>query len=60
MINRGKYGLIELACDACGEVRETKQTEFMAAWPAAKEEGWRARKVANEWLHFCPDPACKP
>lgn len=54
MIDRqGNRVLIE--CDSCPEIYEGEEdTEFTAVWAEAKREGWRTRKIANEWLHGCP------
>lgn len=54
MIDRqGAKVLIECdSCDAvfCGGDHE----EFKVVWADAKKEGWRTKKIANEWLHGCP------
>ena len=50
-------GKIDIACDVCGEVRETGTDEWGVAWPKAKDDGWRAEKIGKDWLHSCPD--CK-
>lgn len=54
MIDRqGNRILIE--CDMCDEVFEGQEDEpFAAVWGAAKRDGWKTRKVAEEWLHGCP------
>jgi hypothetical protein len=28
---------------------------FPEVWAAAKRDGWKTRKIAEEWLHGCPD-----
>ena len=58
MIDRqGAKILIE--CDCCEEVFSgDDHEEFAAVWANAKSEGWRTRKIANEWLHACPNPKC--
>jgi hypothetical protein len=49
-------GQIVIECDSCNEVFDGRPHEdFSAVWSAAKEEGWTARKIADEWLHGCPD-----
>lgn len=54
MIHRtGAYIVIE--CDSCDEqFKGHDHEEFAVVWAAAKREGWKARKVASEWLHGCP------
>lgn len=54
MIDR-QFNRIVIECDSCdelfsGDVGE----EFEIVWAEAKREGWRTRKIANEWLHGCP------
>jgi Fe2+ or Zn2+ uptake regulation protein len=41
-------------CDDCGEVLETKTSNFDAARNVLKREGWRAIKVGEAWEHRCP------
>lgn len=53
MIDR-QYGYIVFECDSCDEAFETDTEDFAEAWAEAKREGWRSRKIANEWLHGCP------
>lgn len=45
---------ISFCCDACGEVRESDD-EFAIAWRVAKDEGWKAKKLGEDWVHSCPD-----
>lgn len=52
MIDR-QGGKILIECDSCDEVHEG-DGEFAAVWAEAKCEGWRTRKIADEWLHGCP------
>jgi hypothetical protein len=65
MIDR-QGGQIVIECDSCGAQFEARVeglegdacTDWDEVWPAAKSGGWKARKIANEWLQFCPD--CEP
>lgn len=57
MIDR-QCGKIVIECDACDAVFPGASDEWNEVWPAAKREGWRARKVGEEWVHTCPE--CKP
>jgi hypothetical protein len=54
MIDRqGSKVLIE--CDSCDEVFSgDEDAEFKDVWAAAKRDGWRTRKVGNDWVHGCP------
>ena len=54
MIDRqGNKILIE--CDSCDEVFSSNEgEEWSAVWASAKQEGWRSKKIGNEWVHGCP------
>lgn len=53
MIDR-QHDKILIECDSCPEVFEgEKGEEFATVWSAAKREGCRTKKIANEWLHGC-------
>lgn len=57
MIDR-QHNRIVIACDTsgCTEAHEGEPgAEFAEVWAKAKDEGWRTRKIAGEWLHGCPD-----
>lgn len=55
MIDR-QGGKVLIECDSCDEVFEGEdREEFTAVWARAKREGWRTRKIAEEWLHGCPE-----
>lgn len=54
MIDR-QHNKIIIACDSCEETFEGEPgDEFADVWAAAQRDGWRTRKIANEWLHGCP------
>lgn len=54
MIDR-QGGKILIECDSCDEVFEGDEgAEWSVVWPEAQRDGWRSRKIANEWLHGCP------
>ena len=52
MIDR-QHGHIVIECDSCDEVFDSGTDDFAEAWSAAKRDGWKTRKIANEWLHGC-------
>jgi hypothetical protein len=53
MIDR-QHGRILIECDSCPEVYEGEPgEEFTAIWAAAKREGWRTKKIGEEWVHGC-------
>ena len=62
MIER-EGGKLLFVCDECNEAFESKENDgygqvgFNITWGAAKDEGWRARKIDNDWVHTCPDCA---
>lgn len=42
-------------CDTCDDVFEgDEHEEFSDAWGRARRDGWRCRKVRDEWIHACP------
>jgi len=52
---------VMIVCDTCGEEYQGEQNEqFSDVWASAKRDGWRVRKIANEWLHGCDKPRCVP
>lgn len=54
MIDR-QHGKIVFECDSCNATFDGDSDDFSEAWSAAKRDGWTTRKIANEWLHGCPD-----
>jgi hypothetical protein len=57
MIDR-QHNQIVIECDACENTFDGDSLDWEVVWPAAKREGWKARKIADEWMHFCSE--CKP
>lgn len=53
MIDR-QHGKLIFECDSCPETFAADTDDFTEAWAEAKREGWRTRKIADEWLHGCP------
>jgi hypothetical protein len=54
MIDRQHGGEIVVSCDSCPEVLETETNDFSEARAVMQREGWKVRKIADEWLHGCP------
>lgn len=54
MIDR-QGGKILVECDSCDEVLDTETADFDEARNVMKREGWKIRKIADTWLHGCPD-----
>jgi hypothetical protein len=48
-------GKILIECDSCDEVFVgDEDTEFLEVWGSARREGWRTKKIGDEWVHGCP------
>jgi Fe2+ or Zn2+ uptake regulation protein len=55
-LERASYdGPITFCCDECGECDETRCSDFASAMLKAKSHGWKARKVGEDWNHYCKD-----
>ena len=52
MLDR-QHGDIVIECDSCDEILETETSDFGSALNLMKREGWRARKIGEDWCHFC-------
>lgn len=52
MIDR-QHGKLVFECDCCPETFEGESVEFAEAWAAAKRDGWRSKKIGEEWVHSC-------
>lgn len=56
MIERRYFGgPIDVHCDTCPAGLETGTKDFSEARVTMREEGWKARRIDDQWLHFCPD-----
>jgi predicted RNA-binding Zn-ribbon protein involved in translation (DUF1610 family) len=45
-------GCVAFECDECGDVLETRETEFQEALAESREAGWR---YLGDELHSCPE-----
>lgn len=53
MIDR-QGGRILIECDSCDEVFTGDEgAKWSEVWGAATREGWRSRKIGEEWVHGC-------
>lgn len=53
-IERAGYdGPITFVCDACGEIDETRCTQFPGALAKFKSHGGKVVKIDEEWEHYC-------
>lgn len=48
-------GPITFCCDNCGELDETRCSNFSSALAKAKSHGWKVRKNDDDWTHLCYD-----
>lgn len=54
MIDR-QGGKIVWECDSCDATFEWDDPDdFQGGWNSAKRDGWRAKKIGDEWVHGCP------
>lgn len=54
MIGRNDFNRITLACDLCGFMAGGEYVEWIEAWPALQDEGWRSFIDDTAWAHRCP------
>lgn len=52
MIDR-QHGKIVIECDSCDDVFEGDSDDWQTVWAAAKQDGWRSKKIGSEWVHGC-------
>lgn len=52
MIDR-QHGKIVIECDSCPETFEGDSGEWSEVWAAAQREGWRSKKIGDQWVHGC-------
>jgi hypothetical protein len=48
-------GDITFECDGCDETLPIRDDGWDAAMAEFRDQGWKAEKVQDEWLHLCPD-----
>lgn len=54
MIDR-QFNRITIQCDSCDDVFVGDSgEEWDDVWSAAKREGWKSKKIGDEWVHGCP------
>ena len=54
MIDR-QGGKLIFECDSCDATEEFGDDEnFSECWSRLKRDGWRTRKIGDEWVHGCP------
>ena len=55
---RGRSVAVECDDSRCAEEAESDRGEtWDSFWPIKKAEGWVARKVGQDWAHYCPKHA---
>jgi hypothetical protein len=57
MLDRQKGNII-FKCDGCADVLETETGDFDSAMNLFRREGWKARKIGEDWMHLCRK--CQP
>jgi hypothetical protein len=57
MMDRQK-GKFVAECNVCGDVLETNTGDFATARECLDAERWKARKIKDDWEHYCPG-CCK-
>jgi len=55
MMDRQNGGIIFIECDSCDEILDTETKDFDEARNVMRRVGWKVRKIADEWLHGCPN-----
>jgi hypothetical protein len=48
-------GTFQLSCDICGEVNPKTFPDFYDAVEFKKENGWKSRKLHDQWHDVCPE-----
>lgn len=48
-----QYGKLSLVCDNCGEGEKGFESHS-GLMSYIKDEGWKIKRIDNEWGHFCP------
>lgn len=54
MIDR-QGGRLVIECDSCDSTFLGDSEEWNEVWLLAKSDGWKARKIGQEWMHACPE-----
>jgi hypothetical protein len=54
MIDR-QHNKIVIECDSCPETIESERgEEWDTFWSRAKRDGWKSKKIGDQWVHGCP------
>lgn len=54
MLDR-QHSRIVIECDSCDATEESEKGEqFEPFWSRLKNEGWKAKRIGNDWVHGCP------
>lgn len=56
MLDRQKGNFI-VECDKCSEVLDTETSSFDSALNIMRRNGWKSRKIGEDWVHWCGE--CK-
>lgn len=52
------YGDYYVCCDACGKELDGTFDSFDDAKDSMRFNGWKFRKIGEDWYHYCPE--CAP
>ena len=52
------YGELYVTCDCCGRELDGIFDDFDEALTSMKANGWKYRKIDDDWYHYCPE--CAP
>lgn len=55
MIEDLKDGDYQVSCDYCSYDAEASADDWADLIAGLKDEGWKIRKMDNEWKHKCPE-----
>lgn len=55
MITRSANNTWFLNCNVCGREKKFYTDDKMDVVAACKQDGWKIKKVDDEWEHICPN-----
>jgi len=56
MINIDReFQTADISCDRCPHSEQHQETDFYEVIKEMKSDGWKIRRIDEEWEHICPD-----
>jgi hypothetical protein len=53
--------VLVFSCDECPKwAEDDDDLGFALFWADLKREGWRAKKIGQDWVHACPACVMRP